>query len=96
MKLVRVLGFIMMLAGWITASVLGIYIYVVSILGANAGSGIFAAIVTAILPPFAQAYWFFVNWSETGSITSPYALTCLIWLAAVVAIFVGRIIMPDD
>ena len=90
MILVRVLGFIMMVAGWITATGLGVYIYVISILGAHAGSGMFAAVVTAILPPFAQVYWFFVNWSETGTITSPYAFTCLIWLAAVGVFILGR------
>ena len=92
MTLLRILGHIVVVASWIAASVLGLYIYVFSILGAYHGSGT-AAIVTAALPPFAQIYWLIYNWVMSGTITSPYSLACLAWIAAVaIIVVVGRAI----
>lgn len=96
MKVFRVLAYIVMYGCGITAGLLGIYIYVVSILGANHDGGIVAAIATAVLPPFAQIYWLIVNWTASGTMTSPYSIACLVWLAAVVILFVVNAALPKD
>lgn len=92
----RVLGVVIASVGWIAAAGLGLYIYVGSILGAHYDSGIVAAIATAVLPPFAQIYWLIVNWTASGTITSPYSLACMAWIAAIGMIIVGRAILPDQ
>ncbi len=94
--MLRILGLIVVAGCWITAALLGIYIYVVSILGAYQGSGLVAAMVTALLPPFAQIYWLVVHWIASGTITSPYSLACLAWITAVVIIIVVGRVIPDE
>lgn len=94
--MVRILGSIVVVGCWITAALLGIYIYVGSILGAHHVHGYIGAVVTAVLPPFAQIYWLIVNWTASGTITSPYSLACLAWLIAVVIINVVGRVMPDE
>ena len=96
MKVFRVLAYIVTFGCWITAALLGIYIYVGSILGANHSGGIVAAIATAVLPPFAQIYWLIVNWTASGTMTSPYSIACLVWLAAVVTLFLISAALPKD
>lgn len=95
-RTLRNLAPIIGVTGWIVTSVLGFYIYAVSILGAYQGSGVVAAIVTAVLPPFSQIYWLIVNWAGSGTITSPYSIACLVWLATVVVIFAAAAKMSKD
>jgi hypothetical protein len=58
---------------------LGLAIYVLSLIAAWNFSGWGAAALTAVTPPIGQMFWFYWAWATSGSLFTPYGLTCFAW-----------------
>ena len=73
----------------IIMGILGVIIYIWSIVIAYAVGGIIYAAITIALPGASQVYWFFRIWYWTGSINNPYCLAVIGYIGALIIIFVG-------
>lgn len=66
----------------------GLVIYIWTIFIAYQSLGIIGAVLSAVLPFFAQIFWCIKFWSDTGTILNPY---CLIFISYTVIATVMRI-----
>jgi hypothetical protein len=73
----------------IIMSILGVCIYIWSIVIAYAVGGIISAAITIALPGISQLYWFFRIWYWTGSINNTYCLAIIGYVVALIIIFIG-------
>ncbi|MFA6378473.1 MAG: hypothetical protein WCX16_01670 [Candidatus Omnitrophota bacterium] len=77
-------------------TVLGVIIYIWSIVIAYDSMGFLGAILTLIFPVFSQVFWGFVLWAEKGTIVTPYCLALLGYLFCVLLIRIGLLIFQAN
>jgi hypothetical protein len=61
----------------------GLALHVFTIVIAYQASGLGAAVLSAVFPPFSEAYWFFKMWYETGTFLNGYS----VWVLALLVVF---------
>lgn len=89
MSLAKTVGIALTGIGGIIMAVLGVAIYIWSIVIAYLVGGIVAAAITIAIPVISQLYWFFKIWYWTGNIYNPYCLALIGYIIAWIVMLVG-------
>jgi len=80
------------IGGQFVAGIGGLLIYVWSIILSYEASGFLAAVLTALIVPIAQLYWFFAAWSISGTFFNLYTISVLVYVILIVISFLGFVI----
>jgi len=93
MSLSKGIGVVFMGTGGIIMAILGMAIYIWSIVISYAFGGLIAAIFTLAIPVAGQIYWFFKIWYLTGTIINAYCLATIGYVVSLGLIIVGVAMM---
>jgi len=69
--------------GLFIVNILGLVLYVWTIVVAFLAGGLVAAIISMFVPVLAQIFWAIRIWNATGTPWNPYCMACMAWLGGV-------------